>query len=368
VDIDEMPGSARRLAFLDHSERISGMGSWEWVPATGELSWSDNHFRLFGLEPGAIVPSTTFVLEHTHPDDRELLRQAIGTLIAGSAPPRDLEYRILAVDGTTRTFSLTFAAIEAGDGLPRRIVGSVQDVSLLRRLDRDLAAHVAVTRGLDEWSSLEQGALQLLERLGDAMELPFGAFWVPDGATLVVQSVWHRPSPELQAVAHATREWRPGRGDVTLGRASAGRQPVISAQASRGGSAARHVAIQRAGLQGALAVPAVFVDETLAVLEFLSVEPIEPEPRLTRALNGIGHEIGHFLSHHRADLEARVLTDRGQEVLQLAARGHTAAAIARQLYLSPATVKRHFERAYAALGVGDRTAAVAEAMRRGMVT
>ena len=63
-----------------------------------------------------------------------------------------------------------------------------------------------------------------------------------------------------------------------------------------------------------------------------------------------------------------MLTRRGLEVLQLAARGHTAADIARELYLSPATVKRHFERAYAALGVSDRTAAVAEAMRRGLIT
>ena len=36
--------------------------------------------------------------------------------------------------------------------------------------------------------------------------------------------------------------------------------------------------------------------------------------------------------------------------------------------MSPATVKRHFERAYAALGVSDRAAAVGEAMRRGLIT
>jgi DNA-binding CsgD family transcriptional regulator len=143
---------------------------------------------------------------------------------------------------------------------------------------------------------------------------------------------------------------------------------VISAQASAGGRADRHVAIERAGLRGALAVPAIFLGETLAVLEFLSVEPIEPAERLTRALNGIGHEIGHFLSHRLGELAAPVLTPRGLELLQLAARGHTTAEIARRLYLSPATVKRHFERAYAALGVGDRTAAVAEAMRRGLIT
>lgn len=344
------------------------MGSWEWSFDSGELTWSDNHYRLFGLEPGAIVPSMLFVIEHTRVEDRPLVREAIGAMLAGDHPAGDLEYGTIAVDGTTRTLRMTVAALEPHDGLPRRIVGSVQDVSSLRRLDRQLAAHAAVTGGLDRWSSLEQGSRLLLERLADALELPFAAFWVLDGTTLVARAIWHDPSPELEAVAALTREWRPGVGDATLGRAFAGRQPVISAQASEGGPADRHAAIERAGLRGALAVPAVFVDETLAVLEFLSVDPIEPAERLARALNGIGHEIGHFLSHRLGQLSAPVLTSRGLELLQLAAEGHTTAAIASRLYLSPATVKRHFERAYAALGVGDRTAAVAEAMRRGMIT
>jgi two-component system nitrate/nitrite response regulator NarL len=54
--------------------------------------------------------------------------------------------------------------------------------------------------------------------------------------------------------------------------------------------------------------------------------------------------------------------------LQRAALGHPAAQIALELSLSPATVKRHFERAYAALGVRDRASAVGEAMRRGLIT
>ena len=43
-----------------------------------------------------------------------------------------------------------------------------------------------------------------------------------------------------------------------------------------------------------MAIPAVAVDETLAVLEFFSAEQIEATDRLLRALNGIGHEIGYF--------------------------------------------------------------------------
>ena len=200
------------------------MGSWEWVPERGELTWSDNHFRLFGLKPHAIVPSTDFVLERTHLDDRGFVTDAISELIAGGSPDRDLEYRILAVDGTARTLRMTVAALAPGEGLPHRIVGSVQDVSSLRRLDRQLAAHVAVTRGLDRWNSLEQGAGQLLEYLAEALEVPFGAFWVPDGTALAAWAIWHVPSPELDAVAASTADWH---------RAPATRRSVGQARAAK---------------------------------------------------------------------------------------------------------------------------------------
>lgn len=62
-----------------------------------------------------------------------------------------------------------------------------------------------------------------------------------------------------------------------------------------------------------------------------------------------------------------VLTNREQEVLTYIAEGRSAPEIARLLYLSPATVKGHLQSLYEKLGVSDRAAAVAEAMRRGLI-
>ena len=61
------------------------------------------------------------------------------------------------------------------------------------------------------------------------------------------------------------------------------------------------------------------------------------------------------------------LTAREVELLQLAAEGRTGPRIAEELILSPATVKKHFENVYAKLGVRDRAAAVAKAMRLGLI-
>ena len=61
------------------------------------------------------------------------------------------------------------------------------------------------------------------------------------------------------------------------------------------------------------------------------------------------------------------LTAREREVLELIAAGASAPAIAQRLHLSTGTVKSHLQHLYEKLGVSDRAAAVAEAMRRGML-
>jgi len=69
----------------------------------------------------------------------------------------------------------------------------------------------------------------------------------------------------------------------------------------------------------------------------------------------------------RGHVERPALTPREQEILVHVAQGQSAPDIAKVLYLSPATVKGHLQAIYEKLGVSDRAAAVAEAMRRGLL-
>ena len=67
------------------------------------------------------------------------------------------------------------------------------------------------------------------------------------------------------------------------------------------------------------------------------------------------------------DRRAETLTAREVEVLQLLAFGHTNRDIAEKLFISPDTVKTHLEHIFEKLGASDRTAAVAEALRRRLI-
>ena len=69
----------------------------------------------------------------------------------------------------------------------------------------------------------------------------------------------------------------------------------------------------------------------------------------------------------RAASDGPVLTDRETQVLRLIAAGKSLPEIAKELYLGLTTVKTHAQHLYEKLGVSDRAAAVAEAMRRGLI-
>lgn len=65
--------------------------------------------------------------------------------------------------------------------------------------------------------------------------------------------------------------------------------------------------------------------------------------------------------------DAPLLTERERQVLKLFAEGFSIPAVATKLFLAPSTVKSHAQHLYTKLGVSDRAAAVAEAMRRGLL-
>jgi two-component system nitrate/nitrite response regulator NarL len=65
--------------------------------------------------------------------------------------------------------------------------------------------------------------------------------------------------------------------------------------------------------------------------------------------------------------DAPALTDREQEILRLIADGKSLPTIASELFLGVTTVKTHVQHLYEKLGVSDRAAAVAAAMRRGLL-
>ena len=75
----------RSEAFLAEGQRISRTGSWAWNVTTGEVSWSAEHFRIFGLDPDATTPSYAAFVDRIHPEDRPAFEDMLQRLFATAA-------------------------------------------------------------------------------------------------------------------------------------------------------------------------------------------------------------------------------------------------------------------------------------------
>jgi PAS domain S-box-containing protein len=351
---------------LEAGEKIAEAGSWQWTPDEDDLLWSPNLFRILGLEPDEIAPSPEYLVERTHPDDRERVERRIDDLrTSGELPP--LEFRIVRSDGL-RYLRATLTVAESRDGRPYRMIGWVQDLTARRHADREIAAHYAVAEALNEWDGLESGGRWLLEAFASAMDSEAGVLWVPDGNALSARVQWSTRSVHLPEFQSATSAGRLVRGLGLAGRAWEAREPVgVVNMADTTHPGPREVAAVREGLRGAVAIPAIHREEVLAVIVLYSREEAQLTERLMRSLTGVGYELGRFLNRRRGSLAAPVLTAREVQVLALASQGLSTRATAEHLVISPATVKTHLENAYPKLGVSDKASAVAAALRQGLI-
>jgi DNA-binding CsgD family transcriptional regulator len=307
------------------------------------------------------------VLERTHPDDREREVREVERVRRGATYQR-FDYRIVRTDGSIRHLRSTLAEINQ-QGKPKKILGTVQDVTDQRRIESEIAAFVAVSEAIEEWGeSFDQGVENLLRKLADAMNCVAGVLWVPDGEELVARVFWRKQNfDEADDFETATRRLRIAQGQGLPGSVWKSGTPIATSDFGELYDSFRTEEAETAGLRGRVAFAVLDGEEVLAVVELYSCEDAEPSERLMRSLVGIGHELGQFLKRRRGELGSPRLTAREVEVLQLAARGKSAAQIAERLTISRSTVKTHFEHVYAKLDVPDRVAAVAKAVREGLV-
>jgi PAS domain S-box-containing protein len=148
-------GLRRSEAFLAEGQRLSQTGSWEWNVRSGEVRWSDEHFRLFGFDPAVVQPSYAAFIERVHPEDRPALEQTIERAAHERRSFRH-EYRIVLPDGSVRhQLSVGHPGINDADEL--EFIGTVMDLTERKRADealRNAQAELARTARLTTMGEL----------------------------------------------------------------------------------------------------------------------------------------------------------------------------------------------------------------------
>jgi PAS domain S-box-containing protein len=141
---------------LRRAQRVASLGNWDWDIESGDLYWSDEIYRIFGVDPATFDATYDAFLEFVHPQDRALVEAAV-TATLERDEPYDVQHRIVTTAGEERVVHER-AAVEREDGQAVEMVGTVQDVTdrVANRRERDaLRAAADVTDDLIFWTNTD---------------------------------------------------------------------------------------------------------------------------------------------------------------------------------------------------------------------
>ena len=120
--------------FLAHEDPIAvavaaaELGTWDWDVPSGEVHWTQQMYRIFGLEAGRFRMTIENVMELIHPADRPQVEAEIDQTLRGAARPA-MEFRIRRPDGRVRWLRCRGRAFADDRGNAVRVTGIAEDVT-----------------------------------------------------------------------------------------------------------------------------------------------------------------------------------------------------------------------------------------------
>ena len=117
---------------LTEAQRLAQIGNWELDLDSASLTWSDEIFRIFELDPAEFGASYEAFLDAVHPEDRDLVNKAYRTSLE-TREPYEIVHRLRMADGRIKyvqEHGQTF--YDDATGRPLRSTGTVQDITTLK--------------------------------------------------------------------------------------------------------------------------------------------------------------------------------------------------------------------------------------------
>lgn len=115
-------------ALLQEAQQVAHLGSWEWDLTRDLITWSDETYRIFGLEPGEMPVDLDLFLNFIHPEDRPKYQLALDNAVQHGIPYQ-LQHKIIGRDKVTRWLLSTGLAVQDASGAVLRITGTGLDIT-----------------------------------------------------------------------------------------------------------------------------------------------------------------------------------------------------------------------------------------------
>ncbi|MBV8329937.1 MAG: AAA family ATPase, partial [Verrucomicrobia bacterium] len=144
----------RSEALLAQGQKMSHTGSWRWQVATGAVDWSEEHFRIFQIDPKTDKLSFAMVMERVHPEDRARIEEILNRSVRDKSD-FEFEYRIVLADGSIK-FLRGIGQPQVTNSGDLEFIGTTMDITGLKRAEE---LQVAVAR--EREMLLHQRAVEL---------------------------------------------------------------------------------------------------------------------------------------------------------------------------------------------------------------
>lgn len=126
----------RSEEWLQLASQVGKIGVWDWDVVNDRVAWTDSLYAIHGITPESFPPTIAGFTTLVHPDDQELVAQAIRRSLEEGAP-YELEFRGVRPDGGILWLFTSAVVVREGD-TPVRMLGATVDVTERKRTDLEL--------------------------------------------------------------------------------------------------------------------------------------------------------------------------------------------------------------------------------------
>jgi PAS domain S-box-containing protein len=134
------------------AERMAGLGHWRLEVATRSVTWSEQMYQIYGLDP-ALPLDLDALLAMTHPDDQAESSQRLHRALTTGQPTMEAVFRLIRADGQLRDITGNMLVQKDADGQVIAVVGTMSDVTEQQHAQAALAQSEARYRLLAENAS-----------------------------------------------------------------------------------------------------------------------------------------------------------------------------------------------------------------------
>ncbi len=280
-------------ASLAQAQRIAQLGNWSLDPVSRIMTWSEETYRILGLQPSAASPHYGELLGRVHEKERAALEQALQRA-AQTGRECEVDHRISSGKGEARWVHTIVKPEQHGQ---RTLLhGTIRDITEGKLAAVRLQVEHGVGQLIAGATDPDEVMPRIIETLCTGLYWECGTYWGQDKERALLQCTasWGESNPAIWEFLALTKKMSAPSGVDLPGRAWA-----------KGGPIFRTTAALQAGLRGALALPIVAAGKIFGVIELFSAQAIRSEEALIHLLHSVSAQVGQSFQRKLAEDQLR---------------------------------------------------------------